>query len=98
MKLTTIVKVMPLALVLSGCWLKAVQVDGFSLYESRWNDAKAGLVRQAAFDLSCPSENLTLTVLNANHLADDVGAVGCGRQLRYTRVPQTERYVANATR
>ena len=74
---------------LAGCWMKTV--DGHTVNTSTYDPTK--LAELAAFDLHCPKNEIKLIVLSDN--ADDVGAAGCGKQVKYVRVGATLQYVAN---
>ncbi len=89
MKLTKSRVMALLALGLSSCWLKTI--DGHTVNTSTYEPDQLRSI--AAFDLQCPPQEVSLTVLS--DYANDVGASGCGRQLKYVRVGATSQYVAN---
>lgn len=54
---------------------------------------------RASFELSCPEEELQLTVLAADgprELAKQIGVEGCGRKAVYVYFASTDTWIANA--
>ena len=54
---------------------------------------------RAAFDLSCPKEELALTVLatsGARKLASQIGVTGCGNKVVYVYFASTDSWVADS--
>jgi hypothetical protein len=78
------------AVVLTGCVTVTV-VDGFEVYEDQWNRDRRSLLSRAAFDLSCPEDQIVLKILNSAYgeYAGTVGAMGCDKKATYLRVPYT---------
>ena len=53
----------------------------------------------AAFELNCPEEELTLTVLSAEgprELAKQIGVEGCGQRLVYVYFASTDTWIASS--
>jgi hypothetical protein len=76
-------------LILMSCAARTMNVNGFTLKADDWERDRWIIRQQAAFDLGCPKDELTLTVLNHdyyNATATNVGASGCDKRVRYIRV------------
>ena len=75
--------------VLCGCAATLRTVDGYSLVEETWKTDERDIRSRASFELSCPSESLTLQVLAPwpanDRYAGQVGVVGCDRRTVYVR-------------
>ena len=54
---------------------------------------------RASFDLSCPAEELELTVLStegARKLANQIGVTGCGRKAVYVYFSSSDTWIADS--
>jgi len=76
-------------LFVAGCLQTTMIVNGFTLDAEGWKQDSWILRRQAAFDLDCPQDEVTLTVLDYDfrrRVATNVGASGCDKRVRYLHV------------
>lgn len=87
-----------LLLILLGvpsCATTSVTVDGHELRENRWRDAESAVKSRASFDFNCPSEQITLTLLETTNqpysfrYPELIGARGCGQQATYVSAGST---------
>ena len=75
-----------LAVALIGCGARPLTVDGHQIHEGYWNVAVAQVRPRAAFDLGCPAESLSFTLLRMERReAAMIGASGCGHRGTYVR-------------
>jgi hypothetical protein len=91
--------VLVLLVVPSVAAAKTVVVDGFKVKAMRWNDATATVMAQASFDLNCPKEQLTMTLVAAEaKIPDAIGVRGCDQQTKYVRLaPFYNKWAMNTT-
>ena len=74
------------AVTLLGCGARPLTVDGHPIYEGYWNAAIAQVRPRAAFDLGCPAEALSFTLLRMEgRAAAMIGVSGCGHRGTYVR-------------
>lgn len=74
------------ALVSVGCG-SVVVVDGIEVYEGRWRRARESVESVAAFQLDCPRDALSYTLLRrVGREVTQVGVSGCGQRDVYTKV------------
>jgi hypothetical protein len=86
---------MGLSLLVAGC--STVTVNGFSLMQGQWEEDRMKILQRSAFDLSCPKEQLTLTVLDAGRVAHQIGVEGCSKKATYVRAVTGEFVMNNAS-
>lgn len=73
------------ALILTGCY-KTVVVSGVEISEREWTRSAEAVTARAAFDLSCPAEQLSLTLLGkVGRHPNQIGVDGCGHRIVYVR-------------
>lgn len=73
-----------------ACGGSSIQRDGFVVEADGWQDTEDELGRRASFDLSCPRNELSLTLLDVHDdagadMPKQVGVKGCGQRATYTR-------------
>lgn len=73
--------------ILAACRGPQVRVGKYSLDKQSWEEARGLIVTRASFELRCPEERLSLSVLGTWPGADDrpnqVGVEGCEHRLVY---------------
>lgn len=71
---------------LSGCY-KYIQHSGKEVLEFAWEEEASSVRSRAAFDMQCPKEELSLTLLEVNEgrpaYPRQIGVRGCGEQTVY---------------
>ncbi len=86
-----------LLLVPAVAWSKTVVVDGLEVNQKWWDQLRELVLTQGAFDLNCPKDQLTVTLMAVTYKApNSVGLRGCAKQGRYVRIPGTLTWSLNA--
>ena len=82
-----------LGFAVSSCWAAGC-------YRSHNPDAERTVRKLAAFELSCPEEEITLVSLDdgggVRKLSTQMGASGCGKKSVYVYLVSTDTWVSNS--
>lgn len=79
-------RVLGFVLVAACAKKNIIVVNGHEVYERVWERTVSDITSRATFDLGCPAEQLTVTLLEKyGRDPVEVGVEGCGHRIRYTR-------------
>lgn len=90
-------RLLALIVLAAGC-AKPFMVDGNKV-SKRWYDTYSEVVRKrAAYDISCPAENLKLVLLNVSEgYPQTFGVEGCEQKVVYIRPYGSTTWVLNSS-
>ena len=86
---------------LTACGNKVI-VDGFAVQQKWYDSAVEDVAARAAYDLNCPRDEITLTIINSGEgiwskqMPTTIGANGCSQRGAYARTP-TGAYILNGS-